>query len=316
MSLTTFSTRNSLSDDWEFSQEISQEISSLPRQHSLQCPGFTSSGNSFNEEISSLPRQHSLQWTGFTSSGNTFNEEISSLPRQHSLQCPGFTSSGNSFNEEISSLPRQHSLQCPGLEKIPSKCYCPGATCEQQYIRKSKHPRIIEPSSKLRKEGFNQTVQIRIPKKLQAFVGYGSCKHCYKALVTFVTYIQLQCGFRVRPDVIKKFSPPTDHAITQARHIIVGFGCATNFYIDTWAPFFQERFTTACGGTHRIQSAMSQFFATNTEAISSPFFKSTKNDKLEPYIQRIRTILEHESGTSMHKLSMCNNVLYECLDRL
>ena len=37
-------------------------------------------------------------------------------------------------------------------------------------------------------------------------------------------------------------------------------------------------------------------------------------NKLEPYIQRIRTILEHKTDTSMHKLSMCNTVLYECLD--
>ena len=57
----------------------------------------------------------------------------------------------------------------------------------------------------------------------------------------------------------------------------------------------------------------------NTEQGQEPLLKKRKpatqrtQNNLEPYIQRLRTILE-KSDTNMHKLSMCNTVLYECLD--
>lgn len=252
---------------------------------------------------------------------------------------------------------RQNSLQVKELpHKLSNSCYCDGATCKQIYMRQSKHPRIIEPSSKLFKYGFDKKVQIRIPKELQKHIGYGSCKHCYKALVTLVTYIQLQCGFQTRPSG-HKFSPPTQQEVARARQIIKNFGLATTFYVDTWAPAFQGRFSSACGGTHRVKEAMRRFFETPknldddchsddsddtvlTMLQDEPETSDESEDgtgdgwldatvamlqevpppRSEPrpnasYIERIEAILENDSNTSAHKLSLCNAVLYECLSK-
>ena len=217
---------------------------------------------------------------------------------------------------------RQNSLQVQ--EKQLNNCYCGGASCEQRYMRQSRHPRIIEPCSKLWKDGFEKKVQIRIPKELQSHIGYGSCKHCYKALVTLVTHIQVQCGFRTRPDVIQTFCPPTERDIAHARWVIQGFGLPVIFYINTWAPSFQERFVTTCGGMQCVQTAMRQFFTPSSEPDEDDDFLETEwamladepklsQNKSESYIERIRTILTNTSNTSVHKLSMCNAVLYECL---
>ena len=217
---------------------------------------------------------------------------------------------------------RQNSMQVQ--EKQLNNCYCGGASCEQRYMRQSRHPRIIEPCSKLWKDGFEKKVQIRIPKELQSHIGYGSCKHCYKALVTLVTHIQVQCGFRTRPDVIQTFCPPTERDIAHARWVIQGFGLPVIFYINTWAPSFQERFVTTCGGMQCVQMAMRQFFTPSSEPDEDDDFLETEwamladepmlsQNKSESYIERIRTILTNTSNTSVHKLSMCNAVLYECL---
>ena len=229
-----------------------------------------------------------------------------------------------SCQEYLLDMPRQNSLDMSCQTSLAqNKCYCGGDGCKQRYMRQSKYPRIIEPCSKLLKHGFDKKVQIRIPHQLQAHIGYGSCKHCYKALVTLVTHIQLQCGFRLRQDVIQTFCTPTEQDIAHARRVIQGFGLSVNFYIKTWAPSFQERFMTACGGTVHVQVAMCQFFAViqpttpqnDCAWIDSALVMLQPENNMESYIERIRAILEMTTTTSVHKLSMCNTVLYECLSK-
>ena len=268
-------------------------------------------------------------------------------------------SRGNSLASDVADV-------FSGTNDPPSQCHCGGEACEQPYTRQSRHPRIIEPCTKLWRHEFEKKVQIRIPTELQSHVGYGSCKHCYKALVTLVTYIQLQCGFKPRSSG-HKFSPPTQQEVARARQIIENFGLATTFYVDTWATAFQGRFTYACGGTHCVKEAMRRFFGVSKmfnddchpddsddtvltmlqdepEPEPGPSDKSedgtadtadTDDDWLdatvvilqevtsprsEPrpnasYIERIQAILENDSNTSAHKLSLCNVVLYECLSK-
>jgi hypothetical protein len=233
--------------------------------------------------------------------------------RQNSLQV--------NSRQNSCTFSRQNSLQVKELpRKLPKGCYCGAATCKEIYMRRSKHPRIIEPSSKLFKYGFDKKVQIRIPKELQAHIGYGSCKHCYKALVTLITYIQIQCGFQARDDVIQMFCAPTEQNIARARHVIQGFGLTVDFYVNKWAPYFQERFVDACGGTVHVQKAMHKFFV--EKPINDKGWIDSALELLEPekhslehYIERIRTVLENKSSTNMHKFSMCNAVLYECLSK-
>ena len=134
-------------------------------------------------------------------------------------------------------------------------CYCQNDTCEQKYLRDSKHPRIIEPSSKLVRTGYQKKVQIRIPKELQSYIGYGSCKDCYRALITFITYIQLNCGCAVKNELVQTFATPGHKEYAHARRVIEGFGFPHQFYIEKWAPSFQSRFTEACGGTSNIRNA-------------------------------------------------------------
>ena len=228
------------------------------------------------------------------------------------------------------------------LKVSQSNCYCGGDTCKQIYTRQSKYPRIIEPCSKLFKYGFDKKVQIRIPNELQTHIGYGSCKHCYKALVTLITYVQVQCGFRVRHNVIQTFCAPTKQDIVHAQHVIEGFGLPVNFYVNTWASSFQGRFVAACDGIVHVQAAMHRFFGTGDESETSDepeadndttsdtddgfldtaiaMLQEVTPPRSEPranasYIERIEAILENDSNTSVHKLSLCNAVLYECLSK-
>lgn len=279
----------------------------------------------------------------FTSVENTFVDlfpESMPLSQTNSL---GSFSRGNSLTSDVADV-------FSGTDDPPSQCHCGGEACEQPYTRQSRHPRIIEPCTKLWRHGFEKKVQIRIPTELQSHVGYGSCKHCYKALVTLVTYIQLQCGFQTRSSG-HKFLPPTQQEVARARQIIENFGLATTFYVDTWAPAFQGRFTSACGGTHRVKEAMRRFFGTDCHSDDSddtvltmlqdePETSDESEDGTgdgwfdatvamlqevpppcsEPrpnasYIERIEAILENDSNTSAHKLSLCNAVLYECLSK-
>ena len=114
---------------------------------------------------------------------------------------------------------------------LDPKCWCSGNICQQKYLRQSKYPRIIEPSSKLTKYGFNKKVQIRIPKELQSHIGYGSCKHSYNALVTFITYIQLKSGFKVKPELYQIFRAPSPEKYEHACRVIKGFGLDNDFYV-------------------------------------------------------------------------------------
>ena len=97
-------------------------------------------------------------------------------------------------------------------KKCLKKCFCDTDECKQRYKRHPKHPRILEPSTKLMKPGFNYYHgQIRMPEELQKQVGYGSCKKCYKALITLLTYIQLNSGFVPIPSIKQKFVNPTEN---------------------------------------------------------------------------------------------------------
>jgi len=180
-----------------------------------------------------------------------------------------------SFPGNFSFFPsRQNSLTSIVKSKSSSKssskstCWCSGEICQQQYLRHSKYPRIIEPSSKLTKCGNRKKVQIRIPKELQSHIGYGSCKHSYRALVTLITYVQIKCGFTVKPALIQTFRPPSREKYVHARRIIMGFGLPVNFYVNIWAPTFQCRFVASCGGIIRIQNYVREFFDSDEQSVT------------------------------------------------
>jgi len=193
-------------------------------------------------------------------------------------------------------------------------CYCPTDTCEQKYTRNSKHPRIIEPSSKLIQAGYQQKVQIRIPKELQSFIGYGSCKDCYRALVTLITYIQLNCGWTVKNELVQTFETPKHKEYAHARRVIEGFGFPHQFYIETWAPSFQSRFTEACGGMSHVQNAMRTFFGNKPSVGNKPtVFKPLVSSKKPSYLGRIQRILEDETISDVRKLNLCNDILKQVI---
>ena len=176
-----------------------------------------------------------------------------------------------SFPGNFSFFPlRQNSLTLEFESNSSSKstCWCSGEICQQQYLRHSKYPRIIEPSSKLTKCGNRKKVQIRIPKELQSHIGYGSCKHSYRALVTLITYVQIKCGFTVKPALIQTFRPPSREKYVHARRIIMGFGLPVNFYVNIWAPTFQCRFVASCGGIIRIQNYVREFFDSDEKSVT------------------------------------------------
>ena len=192
-------------------------------------------------------------------------------------------------------------------------CYCQNDTCEQKYLRDSKHPRIIEPSSKLVRTGYQKKVQIRIPKELQSYIGYGSCKDCYRALITFITYIQLNCGWTVKNELVQTFATPGHKEYAHARRVIEGFGFSHQFYVETWAPSFQSRFTEACGGTSNIRNAMRTFFANKPSVFTNkPSVKKVSSNK-QSYLGRIQKIMEDETINDVRKLHLCNDILYQVI---
>ena len=225
-------------------------------------------------------------------------------------------------------------------EMMDPKCWCSGNTCQQKYLRQSKYPRIIEPSSKLTKYGFNKKVQIRIPKELQSHIGYGSCKHSYHALVTFITYIQLKSEFKVKKELHQTFRTPSRKKIERARRVIEGFGLPNDFYVNIWAPTFQVRFTVACGGIRHIQKCMRSFFASGElELLNHRVEKQTVNDLIsecsifisgEQSVENHRMekqdvddlkkeclcmqkILSDHTITNVRKMSLCTSILYELI---
>ena len=316
-----------------FSRQNSLQALQVPRQPSSDCYMYAFESKGAEQYVEGVE----TTFSGYFPISRQNSYTFPLIPaRQNSLQVPPspikgteqYAEGGETASSGLISLPRQNSLQVS-----PNNCYCGGDTCKQIYKRQSKYPRIIEPCSKLFKHGFDKKVQIRIPKELQTHIGYGSCKHCYKALVTLITYVQMQCGFQVRHDVIQTFLAPTEQDIAHARYVIEGFDLSVNFYVNTWAPFFQERFMVACGGKVHVQSAMQRFFGTGLESSDEPETDNTTSDtddlldaaivmppRNKPrhntsYIERIEAILENESNTSSHKLALCNAVLYECLSK-
>ena len=258
------------------------------------------------------------------------------------------------FEEDSCFLSRQNSLMCEFEEPnktqhtnnpmLDPKCWCSGNTCQQKYLRQSKYPRIIEPSSKLTKYGFNRKVQIRIPKELQSHIGYGSCKHSYHALVTFITYIQLKSEFKVKKELHQTFRTPSRKKIERARRVIEGFGLPNDFYVKIWAPTFQVRFTVACGGIRHIQKCMRSFFASGElELLNHRVEKQTVNDLISEcsiFISgeqhrmekqdvekqdvekqdvekqeclRMQKILSDHTITNVRKMSLCTGILYELI---
>lgn len=311
-----------------FSRQNSLQALQVPRQPPSDCYMYAFESKGAEQYVGGVE-------TTFSGLFPISRQNSSLIPaRQNSVQVPPIKSAeqyaegGETAASDLFPIPRQNSSQVS-----PSNCYCGGDTCKQIYTRQSKYPRIIEPCSKLFKHGFDKKVQIRIPKELQTHIGYGSCKHCYKALVTLITYIQMQCGFQVRHDVIQTFLAPTEQDIAHARYVIEGFDLTVNFYVNTWAPFFQERFMAACGGKVHVQSAIKRFFGTGLESSDEPETDNTTSDtddlldaaivmppRKKPrhntsYIERIEAILENDSNTSSHKLALCNVVLYECLSK-
>jgi hypothetical protein len=240
---------------------------------------------------------------------------------------------------------RQNSLTTTTLKsKNKSRCWCSGNTCQQKYLRQSKYPRIIEPSSKLTKYGFNKKVQIRIPKELQSHIGYGSCKHSYHALVTFITYIQLKSEFKVKKELHQTFRTPSRKKIERTRRVIEGFGLPNDFYVNIWAPTFQGRFTVACGGIRHIQKCMRSFFAsselellnhiqevekqTTDDLISECSIFISGEQSVENHIQEMekqdvddlkkeclhmQKILSDHTITNVRKMSLCTGILYELI---
>jgi len=303
--LFTISRQNS----YTFSLPV-QETFSLPVQETFSLPVPETFSRQNSLQALQVPRQPQSDCYMYAFESKGAEQYVRGVETTFSGLFP--ISRQNSLIPETFS--RQNSLQ---LQVSPINCYCDGDTCKQIYTRQSKYPRIIEPCSKLFKHGFDKKVQIRIPKELQTHIGYGSCKHCYKALVTLVTYVQMQCGFQVRHDVIQTFLTPTGQDIAHARYVIEGFDLSVNFYVNTWAPLFQERFLSACGGKVHVQSAMQRFFGTGLESSDAAIVMPPRN-KPRPntsYIERIEAILENDSNTSSYKLALCNAVLYECLSK-
>ena len=194
------------------------------------------------------------------------------------------------------------------------RCWCSEDTCQQKYSRQSKHPRIIEPSSKLRKGGFDTKVQIRIPKELQSHISYGSCKHAYRALVTLITYVQLNCDFKEKSHVYQTFRAPSREKYEHARRVIKGFGLIDDFYVSIWAPTFQCRFIAACGGIGRVQNCIRDFFASSFVQKQKVTQEVTHEvDDFKSECLRIQKILSDHMMDDIRKMSWCAGILYEAI---
>ena len=194
------------------------------------------------------------------------------------------------------------------------RCWCSEDTCQQKYSRQSKHPRIIEPSSKLRKGGFDTKVQIRIPKELQSHISYGSCKHAYRALVTLITYVQLNCDFKEKSHVYQTFRAPSREKYEHARRVIKGFGLIDDFYVSIWAPTFQCRFVAACGGIGRVQNCIRDFFASSFVQNQKVTQEVTHEvDDFKSECLHIQKILSDHMMDDIRKMSLCAGILYEAI---
>ena len=105
-----------------------------------------------------------------------------------------------------------------------------------------------------------------MPEELQKQVGYGSCKKCYKALITLLTYIQLNSGFVPIPSIKQKFVNPTENDYCKASVILLqSFNVTASFFIHEWIPTFQERFLEACRGKEHVQHLTQKFLSRNAQ---------------------------------------------------
>ena len=147
-----------------------------------------------------------------------------------------------------------------------SSCFCDTDECKQRYTRHPKHPRILEPSTKLTKPDFYcYHGQIRMPEKLQQHIGHGSCKKNYKALITLLTYIQLNSGFIPVPSLKQKFVNPTEAEYCEASAILASFNLTGSFFCNEWVPTFQKRFLEACRGKEHVQHLTQKFLSRNVK---------------------------------------------------
>lgn len=250
--------------------------------------------------------------TGLIWDPGTLIMSPSALSRQVS-----FDLTSEDYSMTIDSDPEAHGKK---------RCWCSEDTCQQKYSRQSKHPRIIEPSSKLRKGGFDKKVQIRIPKELQSHISYGSCKHAYRALVTLITYVQLNCDFKEKSHVYQTFRAPSREKYEHARRVIKGFGLIDDFYVSIWAPTFQCRFLAACGGIGRVQNCIRDFFASSFDQKQKVTQKVTQEvtqevthevthevDDFKSECLHIQKILSDHMMDDSRKMSLCTGILYEAI---
>ena len=226
----------------------------------------------------------------------------------------------NPFPGNFSFFPsRQNSLTTTTLKsKTKSRCWCSEDTCQQKYLRQSRYPRIIEPSSKLTIGGFHKKVQIRIPNELQSHIGHGSCKHAYRALVTLITYIQLKCDFKVKTELYQTFRAPSREKYVHARRVIQGFGLDDEFYVSIWAPTFQSRFVAACGGIGRVQNSIRDFFASREPLVENHMrevekYEVEKHSDLKSECLCMQKILSDHTITNDRKMSLCTGILYKAI---
>ena len=245
----------------------------------------------------------------------TMEESLESLDSLDSFG--GFLEENSKNFPAFSFLPpRQNSMTIDSDPEARGKkrCWCSEDTCQQKYSRQSKHPRIIEPSSKLRKGGFDTKVQIRIPKELQSHISYGSCKHAYRALVTLITYVQLNCDFKEKSHVYQTFRAPSREKYEHARRVIKGFGLIDDFYVSIWAPTFQCRFIAACGGIGRVQNCIRDFFASSFVQKQKVTQEVTHEvDDFKSECLRIQKILSDHMMDDIRKMSWCAGILYEAI---
>tara|TARA_B110001452_G_scaffold267543_1_gene277954 strand:+ start:973 stop:2079 length:1107 start_codon:yes stop_codon:yes gene_type:complete len=222
--------------------------------------------------------------------------------------------------------PRQNSMTIDSEKGLArGHCWCSEDTCQQKYLRRSKHPRIIEPSSKLTKGVLNKKVQIRIPKELQSHISHGSCKHAYRALVTLITYVQLKCGFKVKTELSQSFRAPSQEKYVRARRVIRGFGIVDEFYVSIWAPTFQCRFVAACGGIGRVQNSLRDFFASREPPMENYIQAVEKHEAEKHEVEKhevddfkseclcMQKILSDHTITNVRKMSLCTGILYKAI---
>ena len=244
-----------LEDSYDFS-DCSGELymSELALENIL--PTSNSILFSRQNSLMSLSRQNSLmssdlETNDFDSQELYFSSEAFEEQNKPHIRTP--TKRKRKCEQNVESVKRQKSS---ALDVQSTKCFCRGSACTKRYNRVSKHPRILEPSTRLVKQGFlNYHGQIRMPKELQKHVGTGSCKHVYKSLILLLTFVQLNSGFEYK----NKNKEPTVDEYRRASFIIRSLSLPTSFFVDKWAPTFQKRFLLACDGKENIQKIMKIF---------------------------------------------------------